>query len=79
MPLTDLNLALAALAKSQLIRDDESDPDGRIYRDKQGEIYFSVTRILKETSDSKAALEAWVARLGEEDRKSTRLNSSHRT
>lgn len=66
MPPADLNSALAALAKSQLIRDDESDPGGRIYRDKQGEIYFSVTRILKETSDSKAALEAWVARLGEE-------------
>ena len=66
MPPTDLNLALASLAKSQLIRDDESDPDDRIYRDKQGEIYFSVTRVLKETSESKATLEAWDARLGEE-------------
>lgn len=62
-PATD---ALAALAKWTLERDDVSDPGGRIYRDKQGDIYHSVTRILKETSGSKAALEAWVARLGEE-------------
>ncbi len=58
--------ALSGLAKWKLERDDESDPNGRIYRDKQGEIYHSVTRILKETSNSKAALEAWAARLGEE-------------
>ena len=57
---------LSGLAKWQLERDDVSDPDGRIYRDQDGEIYHSVTRILKETSNSKAALEAWVARLGEE-------------
>jgi ATP-dependent exoDNAse (exonuclease V) beta subunit len=60
------NERLAALKRSQLERDDETDPNGRIYRDSAGEIYHSVTRILKETSDSKAALEAWVARLGEE-------------
>jgi ATP-dependent exoDNAse (exonuclease V) beta subunit len=58
--------ALRGLAKWQLERDDESDPNGRIYRDLNGDIYHSVTRILKETSNSKAALEAWVARLGVE-------------
>lgn len=63
---TDYNELLAGLAKWHLERDDESDPGGRIYRDAQGEIYHSVTRILKETSNSKAVLEAWVARLGEE-------------
>jgi hypothetical protein len=60
------NDSLSGLAKWRLERDDVSDPGGRIYRDAQGEIYHSVTRILKETSNSKAALEAWVARLGEE-------------
>lgn len=57
-------LALDDLKRSRLERDDESDPNGRIYRDLDGNIYHSVTRILKETSDSKAALEAWQARLG---------------
>lgn len=67
-PPTDLdaNTQLSGLAKWSLERDDVSDPGGRIYRDAKGEIYHSVTRILKETSGSKAALEAWVARLGEE-------------
>lgn len=63
---TDSNELLAGLARWKLERDDVSDPGGRIYRDTQGEIYHSVTRILKDTSNSKAALEAWVARLGEE-------------
>ena len=58
--------AIRGLAKWQLERDDVSDPNGRIYRDANGEVYHSVTRILKETSNSKAALAAWVARLGEE-------------
>lgn len=60
------NDELLTLKRWSLERDDESDPNGRIYRDKQGDIYHSVTRILKETSNSKAALEAWAARLGEE-------------
>ena len=47
------NERLAALKRSQLERDDISDPGGRIYRDGPGDIYHSVTRILKETSDSK--------------------------
>jgi ATP-dependent exoDNAse (exonuclease V) beta subunit len=58
--------SLSDLSKWKLQRDDISDPGGRIYRDTQGDIYHSVTRILKETSDSKAALEAWEARLGTE-------------
>ena len=66
MPLTDPQEALQHLAKWQLERDDVSDPGGRIYRDKQAKIYHSVTRILKDTSLSKAVLEAWAARLGEE-------------
>jgi len=59
-----VSLDLSHLATWTLERDDVSDPNGRIYRDTKGNIYHSVTRILKETSDSKAALEAWVARLG---------------
>lgn len=61
----DPNDALAALRRSKLQRDDVTDPGGRIYRDNEGEIYHSVTRILSATSDSKAILEAWKARLGE--------------
>lgn len=64
-PLTT-NEQLLTLKRWGLERDDESDPNGRIYRDGNGDIYHSVTRILKETSASKEALEAWVARLGEE-------------
>jgi hypothetical protein len=59
-------LKLSDLAGNRLERDDETDPNGRIYRDTEGNVYHSVTRILKETSDGKAALEAWAARLGEE-------------
>jgi uncharacterized UPF0146 family protein len=44
----DVHDALRGLSKWKLERDDETDPNGRIYRD--------ATRILKETSDSKAAL-----------------------
>lgn len=62
----DKHDALAALRKWQLERDDVSDPNGRIYRDKHGEIFHSITRILKDTSASKQILEAWVERLGEE-------------
>ena len=53
--------ALAALRKWRL----EQDNTGpfRVYRDSKGEIYHSVTHILKETSD-KTGLERWEARLG---------------
>lgn len=57
---------LSSLTKWSLERDDESDPNGRIYRNSSGEIFHSVTRILKETSASKAHLEAWMERLGVE-------------
>lgn len=59
-------LTLPGLTKSRLKRDDDSDPNGRIYRDLEGNVYHSVTRILGATSSSKAVLEAWAARLGEE-------------
>lgn len=53
--------ALAALRKWRL----EQDNTGpfRVYRDHKGEVYHSVTHILKETSD-KSGLERWEARLG---------------
>ena len=49
-----------------LTRDDVSDPNGRIYHDESGDIYYSVTRILSATSESKDVLKAWEARLGVE-------------
>ena len=53
--------ALAALRKWRL-EQDNSGPF-RVYRDINGNIYHSVTHILKETSD-KTGLERWEARLG---------------
>ena len=56
---------LAPLKQRSLERDDESDPNGRIYRDKvTGEIYHSVTRILSATmaEENKKALEKWLER-----------------
>ena len=48
--MSDLNEKLAALKGKWLERDDETDPGGRIYRDKvSGEQYHSVTRILSAT------------------------------
>jgi hypothetical protein len=64
---SDLNDKLAALRQKTLERDDETDPNGRIYRDKvSGEIYYSVTRILGETAskESKEALAKWLERPG---------------
>jgi len=52
---------LASLRKWRL-EQDNSGPF-RVYRDIQGNIYHSVTHILKETSD-KTGLERWEARLG---------------
>ena len=63
--MSDLNEKLAALKGNYLERDDESDPNGRIYRDKvSGEIYHSVTRILGATApeEQKKALERWLER-----------------
>lgn len=58
--------ALDTLTKRTLVRDDTTDPNGRVYRDLEGNIYHSVTRILQATSANKAVLEAWAARLGEQ-------------
>ena len=63
--MSNLNEKLAALKGNYLERDDESDPNGRIYRDKvSGEIYHSVTRILGATApeEQKKALERWLER-----------------
>ena len=61
--------ALAGLRKWRLERDDESDPDGRVYRDKAGTIYHSVTRILSATAPphQQAALQRWLSRPSSED------------
>ena len=63
--MSDLNDKLTVLQQRTLERDDESDPNGRIYRDKvSGEIYHSVTRILGATApeEQKKALERWLER-----------------
>jgi len=64
---SNLNDKLAALKGRYLERDDESDPNGRIYRDKvSGEIYHSVTRILGATAppEQQEALAKWLERPG---------------
>lgn len=56
---------LAGLRNRYLERDDDFDPNGRVYRDKlTGEIFHSVTRILSETMPeaNKKALEKWLER-----------------
>ncbi len=55
---------LAGLTQSRLVRDDERDPDGRVYVGADGEIFHSVTRILGTTSplSQQKALEAWLKR-----------------
>ena len=57
---------LAALRKKTLVRDDQSDPDGRIYRSETGEIFHSVTRCLGTTAPlaQQKKLENWLARPG---------------
>jgi hypothetical protein len=60
---------LAGLRKWRLERDDSG--SHRVYRDPQGNVYTSVTHILKETSD-KTGLERWAARLGEVEATSQR-------
>ena len=64
---SDLANKLSALRNRTLERDDESDPEGRIYRHKEtGDIYYSVTRILSATmpEENKKALERWLERPG---------------
>jgi len=56
---------LAALRKKTLIRDDERDPDGRVYINREtGEIFHSVTRILGTTAPEhqQQALAKWLER-----------------
>ena len=56
---------MAALRKSGLVRDDESDPGGRIYKDPgTGEVFHSVTRILGATApeQQQKALANWLER-----------------
>ena len=63
--MSDLNDKLASLQQRLLERDDESDPGGRIYRDKvSGEIFHSVTRILGATApeEQQKALAKWLER-----------------
>ena len=63
--------ALAKLRSWNLRRDDTSDEGGRLYWDAEGNKYFSVTRILSETSppEQKQALERWLSKPGaEQDR-----------
>jgi ATP-dependent exoDNAse (exonuclease V) beta subunit len=56
--------ALAGLRKWRLERDDISDPGGRVYRDKAGTVYHSVTRILSATAPEhqQKALQRWLER-----------------
>ena len=56
--------AIAGLRKWSLERDDISDPGGRVYRDKAGTIYHSVTRILSATAPEhqQKALQRWLER-----------------
>ena len=63
--MSDVNDKLAGLRNRYLERDDEFDPEGRVYRDKAtGEIFHSVTRILSATmaDENKKALEKWLER-----------------
>jgi hypothetical protein len=55
---------LASLRKWRLERDDTG--PFRVYRDANGNIYHSVTHILKETSDT-TGLDNWIKRLGPEE------------
>ena len=63
--MTDKQDKLAALRLKSLERNDEIDPDGRVYIDKKtGQIYHSVTRILSATmpEENKKALDSWLKR-----------------
>ena len=68
---TEVHARLAKLNKSRLVRDD-SGPH-RVYRNSAGEIFHSVTHILKETAppQQKQALERWLARPGSEQDRET--------
>ncbi len=62
---TNTQDALAALRVKTLVRDDEIDPGGRVYKNTvTGEIFHSVTRILSATApeQQKKALANWLER-----------------
>jgi len=71
---------LAGLRRWRLVQDNSG--PFRVYRDAKGNIYHSVTHILKETSD-KTGLERWEARLGpteasaQRNTAATRGNQAH--
>ena len=60
----DSHTKLSTLRKSLLVRDDSG--DFRVYRDNTGNVFHSVTHILKETAPEyqQVALERWLARPG---------------
>ena len=63
--MSDKNDLLAALRRRTLERNDEIDPDGRVYIHKEtGQVYHSVTRILGATMplENKKALDNWLKR-----------------
>ena len=65
--MSDKNDLLAALRRRTLERNDEIDPDGRVYIHKEtGQVYHSCTRILSATmpEENKKALERWQAQPG---------------
>ena len=68
---SEVHARLAKLAKSRLVRDD-SGPH-RVYRNDAGDVFHSVTHILKETAPEhqKKALERWLARPGSEQDRDT--------
>ena len=68
---SEVHARLAKLAKSRLVRDD-SGPH-RVYRNSAGDVFHSVTHILKETAPDhqKKALERWLARPGSEQDRDT--------
>ena len=78
--MSDRNDKLAGLRAQYLERDDESDPGGRIYRDKStGEIFHSVTRILSATRPEaqQKALERWKASPGASETSAMACNRGH--
>ena len=68
---TEVHARLAKLRKSSLVRDD-SGPH-RVYRNATGDVFHSVTHILKETApeQQKKNLERWLARPGSEQDRDT--------
>ena len=81
--MSDKNDLLAALRRRTLERNDEIDPDGRVYIHKEtGQVFHSVTRILGETMPeaNKKALERWQAQPGAiqtRDMAATRGTAAH--